>query len=300
MSDTLDYERGHQLLQNLIRGDATIGLISDVPAMEKQILSLLWSSASQGNAKAFRSLADCALASLQTIGAFEGIYDEDAESRPWSDGAKEIENDDEQLQTGLRALFEAQRLGDHEALIRFAKITRHSPDHQPLAAKLLRDKQNPSGDELYVLGNVLLWLGQKEESAKAIHRAADLGNLDAKFELSLYYGQGLGVEVDAARAQQWLDTAADAGHYRALYNVGSAYASGQRGEPDLAKAAEFYKRAAEAGHARAACTLGVMILNGELQGTKDEAIHWLNTSDELGYPTWEMLDAAGVDDPRDE
>lgn len=300
MSDTLDYERGHELLQNLIRGDAVMGLVADVPAMEKQILSLLWSAASQGNPKAFRSLADCALATYQTIGAFEGIHDEDAESRPWSDGAKEIEGDDEQIQTGLRAFFEAYRLGDNTALVAFAKLTRQSPEHQELAAKLLREKQNPGSDELYVLGNVTLWLGQKDESAKAIQRAADMGNLDAKFELSLYYGQGLGVEADAAKAAQWLDAAADAGHYRALYNVGSAYASGQRGEPDLAMAAKFYRRAADAGHARATATLGLMILTDEMKGSKEEAVEWLNKADELGYPTWEMLDAAGVDDPRDE
>ena len=130
------------------------------------------------------------------------------------------------------------------------------------------------------------------------HRAAELGNLDAKFELSLYYGQGLGVPVDAEKAQQWLDAAADAGHFRALYNVGAAYAAGQRGAPDLSLAAKYYQRAAEAGHGRAACTLGVMILTHVIPGETEDATRWLNRADELGYPTWEMLDAVGVDDPR--
>jgi TPR repeat protein len=298
MSDPIEYERGNTLLENLIRGDALIGLIADVPGMEKQILTSLWESAAKGYAPAFRRLADCALASFQTIGAFEGIYDEDASERPWSAEAKAIEADDEQIQTGLRAFFSAYTLGDNSALIPFAKLTRQAPEHQQFAAKLIREKQNASSDELYVLGNVLLWLGEKEESAKVQLRSAEMDNLDAKFELSLYFGQGLGVEVDAAKAQQWLDAAADAGHSRALYNVGSAYASGQRGEPDLAKAAKYYERAAEAGHARAACTLGVMILTDELPGSKDDASNWLNRADELGYPTWEMLDAAGVEDPR--
>ncbi len=300
MSEPIEYERGNTLLQNLIRGDAAIGLIADVPATEKQILTSLWEAAAKGHAPAFRRLAECALATFQTLGAFEGIYDEDAATRPWSAEAKAIEADDEQIQTGLRALLSAYRLGDHSALIPFAKLTRQTPEHQQLAAKLLREKQNPSSDELYVLGNVLLWLDEKEESAKVQLRAAEMGNLDAKFELSLYFGQGLGVDVDADKAQQWLDAAAEAGHFRALYNVGSAFASGQRGEPDLAKAAKYYQRAADAGHARAACTLGVMILTEEMPGSKEDASNWLNRADELGYPTWEMLDAAGVDDPREE
>lgn len=299
MTEPIDYDRGHTLLQNLIRGDAVIGLVADVPAMEKQILSSLWAAASQGYAPAFRRLADCALATHQPIGAFEGIYDEERDSRPWSAAAKEIEADDEQLQTGLRAFLEAHRLGDGTALLAFAKLTRRSPDHQQHAAKLLREKKDATGDELYVLGNVLLWLDEKAESAQVQLRAAELGNLDAKFELSLYYGQGLGVPVDAARAQHWLDAAADAGHFRALYNVGAAHAAGQRGEPDLALAAKYYQRAAEAGHGRAACTLGVMVLTEEMPGTKADAIRWLDQAEALNYPVWEMLDAVGLDDPRD-
>ena len=47
-----------------------------------------------------------------------------------------------------------------------------------------------------MLGNVLLWLDEQAESAQVQLRAAEAGNLDAKFEFSLYYGQGLGVPVD--------------------------------------------------------------------------------------------------------
>jgi len=232
------------------------------------------------------------------VGAFEGIFDEEASTRPWSAEAKQVTADDEQVQTGLRAYFEAYRLKDDSALIPFARLTRQTPEHQPLAAKLLREKKSPSGAELYTLGNVLLWLDEKKESAQVQLRAAELGSIDAKFELSLYFEQGLGVPVDLEKAQHWLDLAAEAGHSRAIHNVGAAYAGGRRGEPDLAKAAQFYERAAAKGHGRAACTLGVMILTGELPGTPEAAIARLNQADELGYPVWEMLDAVGLDDPR--
>jgi TPR repeat protein len=298
MNEPIDYDRGNRLLQELIRGDAVIGLVADVHGMERQILRSLWAAAAQGYAPAFLRIAECALATFRPVGAFEGIFDEEASTRPWSAEAKQVTADDEQVQTGLRAYFEAYRLKDDSALIPFARLTRQTPEHQPLAAKLLREKKSPSGAELYTLGNVLLWLDEKKESAQVQLRAAELGSLDAKFELSLYFEQGLGVPVDLEKAQHWLDLAAEAGHSRAIYNVGAAYAGGRRGEPDLAKAAQFYERAAAKGHGRAACTLGVMILTGELPGTPEAAIARLNQADELGYPVWEMLDAVGLDDPR--
>ncbi len=43
-----------------------------------------------------------------------------------------------------------------------------------------------------------------------------------------------------------------------------------------------------------------MILAGEIEGTKEQAIEWLDRADEGGYSTWEMLDAVGVDDPREQ
>ena len=78
------------------------------------------------------------------MGAFEGIFDEEASTRPWSAEAKQVTADDEQVQTGLRAYFEAYRLKDDSALIPFARLTRQTPQHQPLAAKLLREKKSPS------------------------------------------------------------------------------------------------------------------------------------------------------------
>jgi hypothetical protein len=41
-----------------------------------------------------------------------------------------------------------------------------------------------------------------------------------------------------------------------------------------------------------------MILGGEIDGTPEEAARWLDRADEAGYPSWEMLDATGLDDPR--
>jgi hypothetical protein len=59
-------------------------------------------------------------------------------------------------------------------------------------------------------------------------------------------------------------------------------------------------RAAKVGNGRAAAMLAVMILNEELPGTKQQAIEHLNEADEAGFSSWDLLDAAGIDDPRNE
>lgn len=299
MTGNIDFERGEAVLQQFIRGDALIGIMPDFEQSERDMLEAFWSAAQQGHAPAFLSLASCYGAALQPLGAFEGVQD-DGSQRPWSKQALALTDDDPMLQATLRAYFEADRLGAPDAALSFARASRAASDEvQAVAEARLAAKTSPSADELYQLGLVQHWRANLEGSARTHHRAADAGSLDAKFELSLLYGQGLGVEPNPAEARKWLLEAADAGHPRALYNVGSSWATGSHdGVVDTAKAVQFYTRAAEAGHARAACTLAVMILTGEHQGTPDEAKRWLDRADEGGYPTYEMLDAAGVDDPR--
>jgi hypothetical protein len=296
-----DYLRGHELYQGFVRGDAMIGLIADVSASEREMLDALWRAAERGLAAAFRDLGDCYLAALQpSFGAFDGVSFEDAESRPFSAYAQTIVDDaDPALQAALRCYAEAARLGDREAAMVFAKLTRHSTEEvQDIAAAGLAALAEPTAAETYQLGLLHHWQGKFTEAAALHHRAAQAGDLDAQFELYVYYAQGIGVDPDASTSAQWLQRAADGEHPRALYNVGASYATGSAGEVDMKKAAEYYHRAAERGNGRAAATLGIMVLTGELDGTREQAIAHLDHADELGYSTADMLDAAGLDDPR--
>lgn len=68
--------------------------------------------------------------------------------------------------------------------------------------------------------------------------------------------------------------------------------------PIFAKAAQYYERAAKLGNGRAAGMLGVMVLNQEMPGTPEQASEWLDLADGLGFDTWDLLDAAGLEDPR--
>lgn len=93
--------------------------------------------------------------------------------------------------------------------------------------------------------------------------AAERGNADALFELSVLTATGQGAGPDPQRSRDYLDRAADAGHGRALYNVAAQYATGDGRPRDAARALGLYVRAGETGNARATFTAGVMTLTGE-------------------------------------
>jgi hypothetical protein len=296
-----DYEIGEQLFQNFVRGDAMIGLVADVPGMERTMMEALWRAAGRSCAQAFCRIGDCYLATRKEIGAFYGVDAADAEQRVWSDEARMILDDDPVVEAALRAYWEAARLGLREAGLQLARLSRaSSTDNKRRALALLQAHAEPTAAELYQCGLVQNWIGELEASAKTHQKAAEAGDLDAAFELYVVYAQGIGVSMDLEASEHWLQRAADGNHPRALYNLGAAWASGRDGTVDMGKAADLYRRAADMGNARAAATLGVMILTGEIQGTKEQAVEWLDHADEAGYPTWEMLDAVELDDPREQ
>lgn len=295
-----DYARGHEIFQSFVRGDAEAGLMSDVFGSEKEMMDALWTSAARNHAPAWTLIADAHIARVQPIGAFYGV---DADpGRAWPDAVRHVvDADNPDLECALRAWYQASLLGDREATMHFAKISRHSSvENQRIAKNALEGLADPTPAELYRLGLVHNWLGDMEASAKVHIAAAERGDADAQFELYIYFLQGVGVEADAAKAKGWLERAAAANHPRALFNMGARYASGEEGEPDKQKAAEWYTRAAKHGSARAAATLGVMILTREIDGTREQCVAWLDQADEGGYASWQALDYAGVDDPREE
>ena len=121
------FMQGRALFDGFVRGDAMIGLIADVPGTERAMLDALWMAAQAGVAPAYRTLAECYLAALRTLGAFDGIDPADADARPWSADARAIEDDCEVLigrhGHGSGALRQAVR--DH--LPHLGHVARHRP-----------------------------------------------------------------------------------------------------------------------------------------------------------------------------
>ncbi len=293
---------GRDHFDRLVRGDAMIGLIADVPAFEAAMVEALWAAAQRGSGSAFMTLGECHAAAVGfgPIGAFDGIAAEGAADREWSPAARAITDEgDEGVEAALRCFAEAARLGVREAAMRFAKVARlSSRETQVEALRLLQALRDPSAAELYQRGLVQHWLGDLGASCASHTAAAAAGDADAMFELYLYYGQGLGVAPDAAASRRWLERAAEAGQARALYNLGAAWASGREGRVDMARAADYYQRAADRGNGRAAATLAVMMLTEELDRDDAQAGRWLDRAEELGFPAWEMLASLELSDPR--
>jgi TPR repeat protein len=294
------YARGHELLQNLVRGDAALGLVADLETHQRTMTTCLWQAAEAGVAAAFRDLSDCYAARLVPLGAFDGVGPESAESKRWSEQALVFVDPEPSRELTLRCLAEALRLGDRTALRSLVRWSHDSgAENKKHVLRLLLEQKEPTPAELHQLGLLQHWLGDAEGSAKTHERAAELGNADAQFELYVFYAQGIGVQPNAKSANHWLQRAAEGGQSRALYNLGAAFATGTSGERDLERAADFYRRAAEQGNGRAAANIAVMVLSGELDGPDEEAIRMLDWADDLGFPSREMLDAVGLDDPRE-
>ena len=84
---------------------------------------------------------------------------------------------------------------------------------------------------------------------------------------------GLGLEKDMQRAVELWTKAAELGSIQALFNLGNSYRNGEGVEQDMAKAVGFYAKAAMKGHAQARHNLGA--LDGQ-EGNFDSAVkHYL-------------------------
>ncbi len=278
-----------------VRGDALIGIMPDPAGQEQKMYDGFWAAAG-ANPEAFRDLGDAHHARVKTQGAFEGVDPEAANDHPFSERVLAIELPDEALQAAARCYAEGAIAGDRSCVLRFARIARYAdPAGQELATELFAALKDLSPAEIYQFALVHHWRGQVERAAELHHQAAELGDLDAQFELYIYYAQGVGVAQDAAQSDAWLNRAAAGGHPRAVFNLGANAARAG----DFATAAVHYRKAATAGNARAAGTLAVMILLEQLEGTQEEAIDWLNQCDEFGGDSFEALWAAGLEDPRE-
>jgi TPR repeat protein len=98
--------------------------------------------------------------------------------------------------------------------------------------------------------NVLLALGRLEsgdhDTAFAMFKAhAERGDLLAQHTVAWCYQQGVGCEVDPARAFEWWKRAALKGFAESQYAVGYCYEQGKVVEKDLLAAVSWYGLAAD-------------------------------------------------------
>ncbi len=90
---------------------------------------------------------------------------------------------------------------------------------------------------------------------KAIEKAAEGGNQQARYELGIAFRDGLRVSKDSTQAAKWLQLAADNGNADAAYALGLLYAQGDGVKRSHAHAISLYEQAANLGQSEAALEL---------------------------------------------
>ena len=128
---------------------------------------------------------------------------------------------------------------------------------------------------LFLILAAAVWAGDFEDGVSASQKgdfktafsfykkAAEQGELEAQFNVGLYYDIGRGVLQDYAEAVRWYKLAADQGYSAAQYNLGFMYANGEGVLQDYAEAVRWYKLAAVQGHSNAQARLGLRYAMGE-------------------------------------
>lgn len=149
---------------------------------------------------------------------------------------------DEDEMKGCIVLFYQQKEDAFYACKDFAD------DDNDLAQRILGD--------MYYWG----WGGKvKKDIKKAINwykKAAQNGNVDAKYNLGVIYERGDGIEIDYEKAARWFLSAAKDGHKDAQYNLANMYSKGAGYSLNQTKATKWYLAAANQGDVTSQFNLG--------------------------------------------
>ena len=113
-----------------------------------------------------------------------------------------------------------------------------------------------------------------EQAVRFLERAVERGSPEAQMELAKLYEQGIGVDVDEARALELYQAAADQGFADAINDLGFLHYQGGLGlRPNPEKALELFEKAADLRHPEAQFNFAALIDDGLIpdRGPKDAA-----------------------------
>jgi len=113
--------------------------------------------------------------------------------------------------------------------------------------------------------------------------AAEQGNVDAQFQLGVFYFSGYGVAKNHEKAAEWYRKAAEQGDAYAQYQLGALYFDGIGVVKNDEKAADWFRKAAEKGDADSQYQLGTLYIDGVGVAKNDEkAVYWYRKAAEQG------------------
>lgn len=123
-----------------------------------------------------------------------------------------------------------------------------------------------------------------EIALRCYRRAAELGSVEALYNVATYYALGRGVPANRAQALIWFHRAAAQGYAPAMNSIGVIYSSKFQGAPDYCQALKWFKKSAEHGCATAMQSLGHYYRQGLCPSTHSAALarQWLQNAIDIG------------------
>ncbi len=122
--------------------------------------------------------------------------------------------------------------------------------------------------------------------AASLNKAANSGNAEAQWRLSLLYAYGKDIPQNNTLALQWMRKSAMQGFAPGQHTLGLVYSGGLLGvTKDLVAAVDWYRKAAEQGYSSAQLNLGQAYLSGTgVAKSETTAAFWINKAAEQGDP----------------
>jgi TPR repeat protein len=118
--------------------------------------------------------------------------------------------------------------------------------------------------------------------AEALRVQADMGDVEAQYNLGRCYYEGLGVIQNVQQALALFSKAANAGYAPAQNRLGKAYEEGDFGNPNEKEAKKWYTLAATQGFSEAMFNLGNICVDGYFNFTA-EAVKWFAKAAGQGF-----------------
>jgi TPR repeat protein len=121
------------------------------------------------------------------------------------------------------------------------------------------------------------------------------GDMESQYDLGNMYMEGIGVDIDKAKAINWYGKAAAQGYEKAQYKLGLIYYEESSPEKDIPLAFTFFNEAAEKGYPAAQYYLGKMYASGHgVKRNYETARQWYSKAVDGGFndARREMIDIA--------
>jgi TPR repeat protein len=123
-----------------------------------------------------------------------------------------------------------------------------------------------------------------KEALRLYRLAAQQGNVNAAYNLGLYYELGRGVRKNRQTSFKWYLLAAEGGEPDSQCVVGFCYFNGDGVTEDIEQAVRWYRRAAKNGSPSAMFNLSICYRDGDgVRASKRQEITWLLRAAEYGH-----------------